>query len=109
MSEQTVGSFLREKLTNMANWVDNELGTPSTVNLKQYVAGRTETEIAFIAGLLSTNSNLIAHKDWSGLARLGDIPAEMKEIFHAIRKRDDMHDKFWRYLHLFAEVISNSE
>ncbi len=106
---QTVGEFLREKLTNMASWVNSELGTQSSEDLKQYVAERKETEIAFIAGLLSTNSNLIAHKDWSGLARLGDIPAEMQEIFHAIRKRDDMHDKFWRYLHLFAEVISNTE
>lgn len=103
MSEQSVGSFIKEKLFNMAKWVEGEID----VDLKQYVAARTETECTYLAGLLSTNSDKIVHRDWGGLARIGDIPEELQGVFHRIRQREDMHDKFWRYLELFAKVISN--
>jgi hypothetical protein len=106
--EQTVGAFLKEKMTNMAVWVSTELGPGvTTVDMKQYVSERTETEIAYVAGLLSTNLNLIAHRDWSGLARLQELPPQLETLFHHIRQREDMHDKFWRYMELFAQVISN--
>ena len=103
----TVGEFLREKMTNMGRWVNTELGTELDVDLEQYVARRTETELAMIANLLSTNSTIIIHTDWSGLSRLGDIPEELQTCFHCIRQRQDMHDKFWKYLQLFRDVISN--
>lgn len=103
----TVGEFLREKMSNMGRWVNKELGNEINMDLEQYVAGRTETELAVIASLLSTNSTIIIHKDWSGLSRLGEIPADLQTCFHCIRQREDMHDKFWRYLHLFRDVISN--
>ena len=101
---QTVGSFLREKLTNMTTWIESELGTQS-VDLKQYVAERTDTEIAYIVGILSTNSTQIAKRDWDGLTV--DIPTELTSVFQRIRKREDMHDKFWRYLELFVESVSS--
>lgn len=105
----TIGEFLREKLGNMANWVTTELGELSSVDIKQYIADRTDTEIAYLISILGSNSTMIAHRDWSGLARQADLPVEMLEVFQQIRKRDDMHDKFWRYLDLFVEVISNTE
>lgn len=105
---QTVGEFLREKLTNMACWITSELGETS-VDIKQYLAERTDTEIAYLVGILGSNSTMITHRDWSGLARVAELPLELLELFQSIRKRDDMHDKFWRYLALFSEVISNTE
>lgn len=103
---QTVGEFLREKLTNMGTWVTTELGdTP--VDIKQYLADRTDTEIAYVVGILGSNSTMITHRDWSGLARVGDIPTELLDTFQLVRKREDMHDKFWAYLELFVHVISN--
>ena len=108
MSGQTVGAFLKEKLTNMATWIEGELGT-SSVDLKQYVAERTETEIAYVVGNLCANSVQITHRDWSGLARLYDLPTDLLMIIDAVRKREDMHDKFWRYLDMFVNVISNTE
>jgi hypothetical protein len=89
----------------MTTWIESELGTQS-VDLKQYVAERTDTEIAYIVGILSTNSTQIAKRDWDGLTV--DIPTELTSVFQRIRKREDMHDKFWRYLTLFVDVISNS-
>lgn len=104
-----VGEFLREKLTNMSNWITSELGNSSDVDIKQYITERTDTEIAYMVGILKSNSTKITHRDWSGLDRVGDLPKELKEIFQFIRKREDMHDKFWRYLELFVQVISNTE
>lgn len=105
---QTVGQFLREKLTNMGMWVTSELGDQSSVDIKQYIAERSDTEIAYVVGILRSNSNMITHRDWSGLSRTADLPKELLDTFQAIRKREDMHDKFWRYLDLFVQVISNS-
>jgi hypothetical protein len=106
---QTVGEFLREKMGNMAGWIVNELGDQNNVDLKQYIAERTDTELAYLVGILRSNSNMITHRDWSGLARLGDMPTQLLEVFQSVKQREDMHDKFWRYLSLYVEVISNSE
>lgn len=100
---QSVGEFLKEKMGNMSRWVEGELH----VDLKQYVAARTERECTYIAGLLSTNSDKITLRDWSGLASVGDLPQELQRVFLLIRQREDMHDKFWRYMDMFVQVISN--
>ena len=58
MSQQTVAAFLREKLTNMANWIEEELGKENTrVVLKQYVADRTDTEIATLMVMMRVDYN----------------------------------------------------
>ena len=102
----TVGQFIKEKMGNMAKWATTEL-KELDVDLEHFVQERTETECAYLAGLLSTNSIMIPHKDWSGLSRIGEMPKELLAVFHLIRQREDMHDKFWRYLELFVSVISN--
>ena len=110
MSKQTVGAFLREKLTNMAGWIEEELGKENIrVVLKQYIAERTETEITYVVGILYANSTMITHKDWSGLARLTELPTSLLEVLHNVSKSEGMHEKFWRYMELFVAVISNSE
>lgn len=105
---QTVGGFLREKLGNMGRWVQTEIGETS-VDLEQFVAERSDTEIAYLVGVLESSSTMIAHRDWSGLARSSDLPTELLDVFQSIRKREEMHDKFWRYLEMFVEVISNKD
>jgi len=107
MPQETVGQFIKEKMGNMARWATEALKDEHNVDLEHFVMERTETECAYLAGLLSTNSNMITHQDWSGLARIGEMPKQLLDIFHLIRQREDMHDKFWRYLDLFATVISN--
>lgn len=99
---------MREKLMNMVVWLETELGKQS-VDLEQYVARRTETEIACVAGILSTNSALVEARDWDGLVALGDCPRELRGLFLQVRERKDLHDKFWRYLELFVCVISNAQ
>ena len=104
----TVGEFLREKMTNMISWVEKELGKNNLGDLKQYVAERNDTELAYVVGILRSNSNVITHRSWSDLDRLGSMPNELLELFQAVKNREDMHDKFWRYLKMFVDVISNS-
>lgn len=100
-----VGEFLREKLGNMSRWVQSELGDKLSVDLEQYIADRTETELACLAGILSTNSTIVGSKDWDRLAGLGSIPEPLLRAFELLRGREDMHDKFWRYLELFIVAV----
>ena len=102
----SVGDFLREKMGNMSRWVKEELGNTG-MDVEHITAEWTDTEIAYIVGVLESNSTKIAHRDWSGLAKVSNLPDELLELFQMIRKREDMHDKFWRYMELFVEVISN--
>ena len=102
--EETVGDFLRAKMMNMARWVQKEL--QCEFDLPDFISNRSTTELTFIAGTLAAEKPLIVHKDWHGLSQLGDMPDEMLEVFHSVRQRPPMHDKFWRYLELFAAVVS---
>ena len=101
----TVGEFLRTKLSNMGEWISSELGGELSLDIKQYISERTDTQIVCVANILSTHSSMIAHRDWQKLGSMSDIPAELMDVFQLIRKREGMHDKFWRYLHMFAEVM----
>lgn len=106
-----VGEFLRIKLTNMARWIKGELGDQikTSVDYEQYIAERTETELAYVVGILSTNSSVIDQRNWDGLAAMSDCPKELISLFALVREREQMHDKFWRYLEMFVQVISNAK
>ena len=99
----TVALFLREKLGNMGRWIESETGT----EVLSFINRRTNIELTYMAGVLNTHFVCITNRDWSCLARLGDIPSELQDVFQLVQKREGMHDKFWRYLELFAHVISN--
>lgn len=103
-----VGEFLRLKLGNMAKWVQTELGEQLTVNLELYVAERTETELACLAGILSTNSTIVHQRDWDGLAGLSSMPEPLQRVFELLRGRRDMHTKMWLYLELFIVAVNGS-
>lgn len=97
MSEQTVGEYLKEKLTNMAKWVKEETGEDMT----ELVISKSDVEIACVIGKLSE----VPLGSWSELCRL--VPDEFMTPFDAVRNRPEMHEKFWRYIRLFVVVISN--
>ena len=105
----TVGTFLKEKTLNMARWVTTEVGKENLpVDIVQLTRDRTAVELTFLAELLNANSTKVTHRDWSGLVRLiqeEDLPIDFAAVVQAVRARDEMHDKFWRYLELFCEVI----
>lgn len=100
----TKGAFLKQKLQNMARWVIEEVGKENLpVDILAGINGRSELEVTMLASSLQSNSRVAAHRDWHGVGQL--VPAELREVVTAIKQRPHMHDRFWRYMCLFVEVI----
>ena len=100
-----VGDFLAEKAENMQRWVNSELG----MDINMTITGTTAT---YLAGLISERKHVVYNKDFTSLIRfLNENGAEtsMQAIVTEVKARPDMHDKFWRYMQLFVDVISESE
>jgi len=109
MSEQqTKGEFLKEKMTNMARWVTQEVGKENlSVDIITGIAGRSALEATVLSGALEANKYRVIHRDWNGLVQLlaeHGAPSELQEVVVAVRGKPDMHDKFWRYMELFVQV-----
>jgi hypothetical protein len=102
---QTKGAYLKDKLENMTRWVIGEVGKENLpVDILAGIAGRSELEVTAFAGKLESNSVQVAHRDWHGLAQLLPL-RELQEVVTAIKQRPSMHDKFWRYMELFIEIV----
>lgn len=107
-----VGSFLLEKLGNMARWATDEIGKE---NMPADIVGLVDTlgsiEVTYLATILHENHTALVHSDWPTVVKLltdePRVPRELISVIHAIRSRETMHDKFWRYLCLFSETVSN--
>ena len=106
---QTKGSFLLEKLTNMAKWVTQEVGKENLpVDIITGIAGRSALEVTALCGALEANADLATHRNWSGLVQLleaNSASMELQEVIVAVQQRPTMHDKFWRYIDLFVTVV----
>jgi len=113
---ETVGEFLKTKLCNMARWVVQEVGTENlSIDVVQFAEDRSELEVVILAEHISAKPALIANRDWFALVKLLDdeaVPQAWAHPFacllHAVKVRADMHDKFWRYMDLFRDVINKS-
>lgn len=110
MEGQTIGQFLKQKLGNMAKWVNSEVGKENLpVDVIAGIAGRSELEATVLGNLLRSNKRMVDQRNWAGLsslARMNNMP-ELEEVIVAINQRPTMHDKFWRYMDLFVEVMGS--
>ena len=115
---QTVGAFLKAKLSNLAVWVIESLGKENiNMDIEQFVNRRSEVEITFFADILSSNSAKVVHRDWAGLVGIlstdatipSDVSATFIDLLQLVRSRPELHDKFWRYMELFRDVVNNSD
>jgi len=93
----TVASFLREKVGNMAAWLERE-GMPSRPLPHMPDIGLT----AFAQTLRETYAEAIEARDFDAV---GEIPEELVEVIKYVRERPALHDKFWRYLALFSDTV----
>lgn len=104
-----VGQFLKSKLSNMAVWITDEVGKENMVfDLQKTIAELSPLEATVLAEVLSTHSTKITHRDWSGLIRVLNeekLNVDLSAVVQAVRVRPSMHDKFWRYLEMFRDVI----
>lgn len=112
----SVGAFLKLKLGNMARWVTDEVGKENLgMDLELFIANRSEFEVTLIAQTAGAeHATIITHRDWCGLNQLlngDDVPAHISKVFvellHVVKQREHMHDKFWRYMELFRQVVNS--
>ena len=98
----TVASLLREKTSNMATWLRNE-GLPTELQLAQF----SDIELVTFAHTLRNDySDCIKARDFFTDR---EIPSEVSQVVQFIERRPSLHDKFWRYLQLFSEVVNTYE
>ncbi len=90
---------------NMARWVTEEVGEENLpVDIIAGIAGRSVVEITALSGALDANSTQVTTRNWSGLVQL--IPdRDLQQVVAAVQQRPAMHEKFWRYMNLFIEVV----
>lgn len=108
MTSLTKGEFLQEKMHNMARWVTQEVGEVNlSVDIIAGFTGRSALEVTMLSGALAANKERVIHRDWNGLVQLlaeHGAPPELQEVVILVKRRPEMHDKFWRYLDMFVEV-----
>lgn len=96
-------------MTNMANWITDEVGKENLgVDLPHYLSKRSDAELVYVAEVLKGYKTQIAREDLDSLIRQEDIPREIREVITKLVKLPDLHPKFWRYMNLYVEVISNT-
>ena len=49
-------------------------------------------------GILSTDTTIPS-----------DVSATFIDLLQLVRARPELHDKFWRYMELFRDVVNNSD
>ena len=103
----TKGEFARLKLLNMAKFVAEGVG-------KENLPGEFESTAQSATGLsallfattLQEHSKSVFERDWDGIDAIPSLPAFARQMLSSVRSREEMHDKFWRYLELFVELVS---
>ena len=107
MTTHTVGTFIREKMNNMAKWVHDEVGKENLgVDLVDFVAKKTDSELVYLAGLLKTKEDGIEKESFASISGDPNVPDQIKIVVKRVEAVDHMHSKFWRYIRLFVHVIS---
>ena len=104
----TVGAFLKSKMHNMAVWVHEELGTVLTIDYVAAVDARLELELTTFAAMLHSNKHIESQRDWDALFALATDQAGFEpvvQLLKDVRAREHMHEKFWRYVKLFIDVM----
>ena len=100
----TVAEFLREKVSNMARWLEDN-GLKTTLPQFQDVH-----IVALAQALRDKYAQAIDTCDFTPIMEdKENVPSEVLKVIEHVRARPDLQDKFWRYLKLFSETVSVHE
>ena len=118
---KTVGVYLKQKISNMATWITEEVGKENlSVDICTFANNMRQVEVTLLGEVLSEPklSACVTHRDWrelqAALAKQTEIvPSDVLSALHvimcAVYAKREMHDKFWRYLELFRDVVQKSD
>jgi hypothetical protein len=100
------GQFIKEKMHNMAVWVKTELD----IDCVKQIDARSELELTTLCAALHTHRGFEVTEDWDALLRkVEEVPLPaFRDIVHKVHERKDMHEKFWKYIKMFIEVIEGN-
>jgi len=98
----TVAQFLREKTTNMCAWL-KEAGYTGNLDLPHL------PDVALVALVQELHEKYATSIKERDLTALRDVPKEVADLAHFVEEHAELHDKFWRYMQLFSDTISNHE
>lgn len=98
MMEMTIGAYMREKMMNMAAWLQKEGCDVPPFDVNETLL------VAAAQTLHDTFDEAIRARNFDAMER-GQLPGAFKEPLAFVRAHPDLHDKFWRYLTLFSDVV----
>lgn len=107
-TEVSIGKFIKSKMHNMAVWVQDEIGSVMAIDYVTAVDARSELELTTLCVMLHTEKDIATRRDWDALVELASAEAALQpllQILVEVRQREPMHDKFWKYVQLFIDVI----
>lgn len=101
----TVGSFLRQKLSNMAEWLRAEGVCANGLDALQ------DVQIVALAQHLHDNyADAIEVRVFEPIMEdKENIPPHVLKIVQSVEERPPLHDKFWRYLKLFSDTVKKGQ
>ena len=108
MSVVSVGEFVKSKMHNMADWVQAELGSAAPIDCVAIIHARSELELTTLCVMLNSEKDIAARRDWDAFVELVNeeaVLAPLVRILAEVRKREHMHEKFWKYVQLFIDVV----
>lgn len=101
----TVASFLREKVGNMEVWLR---GNGAEARHLPQVSDLAL--VTFAQELHNKFANVLEKRDFDLLlSDKENLPPELMAIVDFVQSKPALHDKFWRYLQLFSDTVSNDE
>lgn len=104
METVSKGSFLKAKASNMIAWL-SEAGI-----LKGELPAFTELQATFMAEMLLEKQDEVAAKSFTDLLQSKELSESQigdtfRSILEGVRDNPVLHEKFWRYLALFVDVV----
>ena len=101
MSEIRLPDYLRQKMSNMIEWLGQngcEVDCPRLSDMQICL---------FAQSLHDSYAGAIKEREWEPLfADKENFPLDILKAMQFVRGRPDLHDKWWRYLTLFSKTIS---
>ena len=104
----TVGAFVKSKMHNMAVWVQAELGADAKMDYVAAIDARLELELTTFAAMCHSKRDIYDRRDWDAMVALAvEQPGfePVVQLLNDVKAREHMHEKFWRYVKLFIEVM----
>ena len=93
------------KMHNMHLWLHRE-------GIKNILLSREnsidEVRATMLASKLAQFRDDVSNRNWKKLAEISELPTQLKLVLKEVEERSDLHDKFWRYLSLFVDTVSDT-